>query len=989
MSDTDLEINVRMDAGDVEDALRGIAEQLDNLPDNVSIALDLDAAEATSTLNDIIVDISSLTDFPSTVELLIDASNVDDVVADVSNELQNLGPYTIDLNITAEDVEGVVDAIRDAIDEISDARATAIVAVDDWATADLERVLGLLEEIDGTKVIVDLEAEGDARSTVEEIRETIDSFESGVTIPIIAENSVTEVIDAIKDDIETINNTPINLDTTEASESFSNLNVAVEGVGESLIGLSTGLGLERMVNMAGSVEDSWKRVELAFKGSGVTMDQLKESVSSLTEETGRSGASIRETFINLGVAGVDNIGILEDSVRALSVIAFITGRNMDQVASAMARAVMSPTLNMRVLQTQLRISSEDIKNAGYSVDQLKESWKNLTPEQRAAILNQIMLTKYGRGAVEEYKNSWAGAKEQISIALNSIIRTLGDLVLPFVVPALKTIAWALQGIGGVVKALPGPVKALAGGFLFLVLGGSTLIMTLTGISKVLSHLIPGWLKNTALMRGLFGEGGRLASIGPRIGQAMGSAMARISGGLSQLRGSFNLTTLRAEGLRGAMSRIRGIPGGIITGLKRLRDSLMSTTIAQRIFNTEQDRGVLASIRNAVATAAQAVKNAVLTAATYALAGAQALLNAIMSANPIVLIVLAVTALIGAILYLWRTNEGFRKALTGFFGWLQGLVGWIGSGLMGAINWILGGLRLLTGGFQGVGPRIIGALQKALSYLPYVFMGPIGLAFAAVKRLFRGFKWPKIPNPTLPNLARIFWDALVGVGRAVSKWFKNFKWPKPPSFSISSVFKAVPGELKKFFSWLFKWISNPFRSLFSIIKKLWDGFLKGLLTGFYNWGKNLILNFLRGVYNTFKSTGRKVLDWIASHFPHSPPKRGPLSEVTEDGMTQYGAGLMSALNKSLNTRLSIQGIGLPGAVAAAGAPLGLGAGAAGGEVNISVNVDVSTGPVSSNVDVEGLADKVARRVADTMASELNRKGIPAGLYATGAVRRVVL
>lgn len=76
-------------------------------------------------------------------------------------------------------------------------------------------------------------------------------------------------------------------------------------------------------------------------------------------------------------------------------------------------------------------------------------------------------------------------------------------------------------------------------------------------------------------------------------------------------------------------------------------------------------GLLAVVLNAstIATAAQ-------TVATNAAAAAQGLLNAVMSANPIALIVVLIAGLVAAIIGLWNSSEAFRDFVTGAFQKIQ-------------------------------------------------------------------------------------------------------------------------------------------------------------------------------------------------------------------------------------------------------------------------------------------------------------------------------
>lgn len=82
---------------------------------------------------------------------------------------------------------------------------------------------------------------------------------------------------------------------------------------------------------------------------------------------------------------------------------------------------------------------------------------------------------------------------------------------------------------------------------------------------------------------------------------------------------------------------------------------------------------VASIINAVTTAMKG-----LSAAEVVLAAKQALLNAVMNANPFVLVISLIAGLVAAVVTLWNTNEGFRNAVIKVWNAIKETVG-------GAIN----------------------------------------------------------------------------------------------------------------------------------------------------------------------------------------------------------------------------------------------------------------------------------------------------------------
>lgn len=121
-------------------------------------------------------------------------------------------------------------------------------------------------------------------------------------------------------------------------------------------------------------------------------------------------------------------------------------------------------------------------------------------------------------------------------------------------------------------------------------------------------------------------------------------------------------------------------------------------------------GLLAVVLNAstIATAAQ-------TVATNAAAAAQGLLNAVMSANPIALIVVLIAGLVAAIIGLWNNSEAFRNFVTSAFQKIQQ----VAQDVIGAIvNFftvtVPSAIEVVMLHFQILWNRIVSVFDGALS-----------------------------------------------------------------------------------------------------------------------------------------------------------------------------------------------------------------------------------------------------------------------------------
>lgn len=176
-------------------------------------------------------------------------------------------------------------------------------------------------------------------------------------------------------------------------------------------------------------------------------------------------------------------------------------------------------------------------------------------------------------------------------------------------------------------------------------------------------------------------------------------------------------------LTAAMSSLGQAFMPIVTGLTNVATMLLSGVqpavqwfvtnlpiIAPILAGIATTIGLLAVVLNAstIATTAQ-------TVATNAAAAAQGLLNAVMSANPIALIVVLIAGLVVAIIGLWNNSEAFRNFVTSAFQQIQQVAQVVIDAIVNFFTvTVPNAIGVVIGFFQNLWDSIVSVFNGALS-----------------------------------------------------------------------------------------------------------------------------------------------------------------------------------------------------------------------------------------------------------------------------------
>jgi phage-related minor tail protein len=274
---------------------------------------------------------------------------------------------------------------------------------------------------------------------------------------------------------------------------------------------------------------------------------------------------------------------------------------------------------------------------------------------------------------------------------------------------------------------------------------------------------------------------------------------------------------------------------------------------------------------------------VAAAASAVWTGAQWLLNAAMSANPIALVVIAIAALVAGIVIAYKKSETFRNIVNGVWNAIK-------IGVVTAINFVRDHWKLIGAILLGpLGPafliittfwrQIWGAIQAAWGIIHPILNAIVGFLRGAFS-----IAWIVIQNTikvvwiAIQIYIKVAWTLIKGYFNLM-KWYVTqvlapvFKWlynnvVKPVWSAIKTAIAVQWAAIKVIFnaikSFLVSTLGPAFRTFKAAASAAWSS-LKSALSSTYNGGIRPVFNALKSALNTVKSAFGTAVSAIKTHW----------------------------------------------------------------------------------------------------------------------------
>lgn len=503
-------------------------------------------------------------------------------------------------------------------------------------------------------------------------------------------------------------------------ERIQSLSYAMLGYGESFKSFSDGI---------------WNQMDTMTNASLVSLDQLSQAASVVKMSTNAS----KEQMQNL-------LPVLND----IGQRAILMGKSGDEAMGLMQAAGKGLNGEFEMLRENFGITKEKLEDAGWSgsaddVDGYTNALKKCLSE--SGDINGMMDTTHGK--ITRLKKMWSVSA-----------RSLGDELKPAVDSALDSVLKFVDANNdgqideGGKKWMQYAVGAMSAASAF-----ATIAPSITPVIQVLETMwnTASWVKDklsnlSETIKSLREKWNTLKdainNVKDKISN-MGDSIQRLKDKFNSLKGSISTTKDKVvefwsklrenatDKLDLVKDKFNLVKDKIVLAKDKLVDFLgkVRAIAAEKIsdlaskFKSLADGISLAGIKAKLYAAYQWLVNA-----------ATAVWNALLDANPVMIIVLAIMALIAVLIYLYNTNDTVKAAIDGLFAALSGVGEWIMDSLVPAFEWLWQTL-------QPIGEFLVGVFAPIWDIIVQV-LTIVWTTITQITDAFNQFMTGQIDLPTL-------------------------------------------------------------------------------------------------------------------------------------------------------------------------------------------------------------------------------------------------
>ena len=584
-------------------------------------------------------------------------------------------------------------------------------------------------------------------------------------------------------------------------------------------------GIQKVYGTAfGEVERNAKQ---AFKTAGIsTADYMRQATSfgealkrSLSVEGAAKATNVAISDIadNVNTFGSD-LGLVQETYQSLS---RGTYQMLDQLRLGYGG---SKTEMERLLKDADALNAKNGKYTKYSIDNFADIVDAIHVVQQnigitGTSAKEAQSTFSGsfqsmQAAIKNLKGDMALGND-ISEDLETVKQTMKAFVENNLLPMLKNIGQAILDslpwiLENVVKLIADVVKAI----------WDNMDEIIAAIAEGLSKAFPqfSWLfdfiKNNAEIVKFAVAGIVGAVVLAKVINGVAGMVKNISSGFGKI---VKVAKFTGASVKNTFLFIKNLPKNISATWQ------LATTVIKTKWI-----GVSSFLSKSFSTIANVGKSAI--------SGIGSALN-FLAANPIILIIAGIAALVTAIITLWNTNEEFRNTVIAIWQGFVEVMTAIWDGIVATVTAVWETIKLI---FTSAWDTIQLVWNTAISFFQNIWNG-ISLAFSTVAEFFS-------------NAFTTAWNGIVTVWNAAVNFFSGI-WN-----GITNIFSAVGG-----------WFSNVFGTAYNAVRNIWNGigsFFQGVWQTICNIFSNIGVTVGNAIHDAAIASVNGIL-WMVENALNTP------------------------------------------------------------------------------------------------------------------------
>lgn len=603
------------------------------------------------------------------------------------------------------------------------------------------------------------------------------------------------------------------IDKNGFEKGLKNLENSVKTSSSGIKNIVTALGIDKIVSSAfnivsNSVDGAISRLDTlnnypkVMSNLGIASDDAQNSINKMSDKlsglptTLDAGAQAVQRFTSANKdvnKSTDYFLAFNNALLAGGASADIQANALEQLSQMYAVGTVDAQAWRSVLTAMPAQLQQVATYMGYTSTAVGGDLYNALQKGQVSMedLMQAMVTLNTEGAngfqtfEQQARNSTSGIETSITVAKTQVVKGVADIIKSFD-QFLKD--EGLGGIGNVISEIGKKAKEI-----------------LDAVAEKLPNVL-NWIKD----------------IIPYV-EAVGIAFASLKAGIA------------------LQNIIQGFQKAkVVLALYSMETK--GASIAQGAFN-----GSLTLGQTIVGLLTGKIKLAEL--ATAGLSKAQAVLNGIMSANPVTLVVLAIGALIAIFVVLWNKSESFRNFWINLWDNIKKIVS-------GAIDNIKKTLN-----------KIISFVKSNWKGLLLLFVNPFAGAFKLLYDNCEEFR--NFINNFIQNVKDFFvngWNSIVSFfTETIPQWVQTvIMWIQQLPYNIGVLIGQIIGNIINFGVSIWNWITVDLPQIIQgIIEwfaqlpgRIWESLLN-IINSVIEWGTNVYNTATEWISNTINS----IVDWF--------------------------------------------------------------------------------------------------------------------------------